>query len=151
MITIDPHTYDLLKNEYPRYVEDFDFEIVHYLELIGNLDFRDSGEGVTFQEPCHFSLRSDPYQVPLEMLRKVSNVELPQRSGKRTKCCGGPSELLFPEISERVSDDRYQELERMRQNRIVTACPICFSNLNKGPNVIDIGDYLASALYRKID
>lgn len=146
IITIDPHTYDLLKNQYPRYVENFDLEVVHYLDLIGDLRFQDSGKKVTFHEPCHFSLRDEQYNRPLEILKKVASVELPARSGRRTKCCGGPDELLFPDLSEKVSNDRYHELEQMNSDGIVTACPICFSNLRKGPEVIEIGDFLSDAL-----
>lgn len=143
IITVDPHTYDLLRNVYPNFVSDFDFEVVHYLDLIRNLDFQTSGERITFHEPCHFTLRNDGYSTPLETLKKVSSVELPARSGKRTRCCGGPNELLFPELAEKVSDTRYRELEELGTGKIVTACPICFTNLKKSDRVIEIGDYLA--------
>lgn len=146
IITVDPHTYDLLKTAYPKYVDHFDFEIVHYLDLIGNLKYRDGGERITYHEPCHFSLRDDVYNAPLLALRKISKVELPPRSGRRTMCCGGPDELLFPDIAEKVSEDRYRELDGMHSDRIVTACPICYSNLSKGDQVVEIGDYLAEVL-----
>ncbi len=146
IITVDPHTYDLLKNVYPKYVQDFDFEVVHYLDLIKSLDYGSGDENVTFHEPCHFSLRDENYDAPLQILRKISNVQLPPRSGRKTKCCGGPDELLFPEIAEKVSTDRYEELNDMGTEKIVTACPICFANLNKGKNVIEIGDYLNRAV-----
>lgn len=146
IITVDPHTYDLLKNTYPEFVDDFDMEVVHYLDLIGEVDFRQSEEKITFHEPCHFSLREEVYNVPLETLKRTSRVDLPPRSGRRTMCCGGPDELLFPEISHKVSNNRYEELDNMASDKIVTACPICYSNLNKGIKVIEIGDYLAGKL-----
>ena len=100
----------------------------------------------TYHEPCHFSLRQEAYNRPLETLRSVALVKLPQRSGRRTKCCGGPDELIFPELTHKVSINRYEELRGTGAEKIVTACPICFSNLSKGPEVVEIGDYLASRL-----
>lgn len=146
IITIDPHTYDLLKNVYPEYVEDFGIEVVHYLDLIEGSAFKGGDESITYHEPCHFSLREQAYNRPLETLRSVASVNLPPRSGRRTKCCGGPDELLFPELTQKISQNRYEELQETNPQKIVTACPICFSNLNKGPEVIEIGDYLVSKL-----
>ncbi len=146
IITVDPHTYDLLKNIYPKYVEGFDIEVVHYLDLIEGSSFKGGNENITYHEPCHFSLREDAYNKPLETLRSIAQVNLPPRSGRRTKCCGGPDELIFPELTQKISSSRYDELKETKSRKIVTACPICFSNLNKGPEVIEIGDYLVSKL-----
>lgn len=145
IITLDPHTYDLLRNAYPQFVKDFDFEVVHYLDLIDGINYRETGENITYHEPCHFSLREDSYNKPLSTLEKMSRVQLPHRSGKRTRCCGGPDELLFPDIAEKAASTRYAELENVGAEKIVTACPICFVNLNRGPNVVEISDYLRDA------
>ncbi len=145
IITVDPHTYDLLRNVYPKFVNGFDFEVVHYLDLIEDINYRETGESITYHEPCHFSLREDSYNKPLFTLEKISEVQLPQRSGRKTRCCGGPDELLFPEIAEKASSKRYDELKGVGAEKIVTACPICFANLNKGPNVVEISDYLRNA------
>lgn len=58
-------------------------------------------------------------------------MKLPPRSGRNVFCCGGPDELLFPEMAEKVSEERYRELSEAGNGRIITACPICFSNLKK--------------------
>ncbi len=146
IITLDPHTYDLLKNVYPKYVDNFDLEVVHYLDLIDQSSFAGGNDSITYHEPCHFALRDEAYNRPLETLKFVATVNLPPRSGRRTKCCGGPDELIFPELTQKVSEDRYRELQETKAEKIVTACPICFSNLNKGSEVIEIGDYLVSKL-----
>lgn len=146
IITVDPHTYDLLKNVYPKYVEDFNFEIVHYLDLVSDLQYKQSEEKITYHEPCHFSLREDAYNRPLDTLQRISDVHLPPRNGRRTRCCGGPDELLFPDIAEKAASARYQELEEVGADRIVTACPICYVNLSRGPNVMEISDFLRDSL-----
>ena len=142
IITIDPHTYDLLKNQYPRYVKGFDFDVRYYAEYLQNLEFRKTGERVTFHEPCHFVLRDVKDFDLKRMIGNVSKMELPERSGKRVMCCGGPAELLFPDISKNVSDERFRQLKATGTESIITACPVCFSNLKKDDSVEDVSSFL---------
>ena len=145
IITVDPHSYDLLKNVYPLYVENFDFSVTHYLDLIDvPLLFKE--RNITLHEPCHFSMRSPEYTAEIKILRSTANLVMPERSGKKSRCCGGPDELLFPEISEKVSQERYAELEKTGASQIVTACPICFSNLAKSEKVTDISDFILQSV-----
>lgn len=81
---------------------------------------------------------------PVEFLSAFSNLQLPRKSGKSTSCCGGPDELLYGDIAEKVSEDRFKQLEVVGAQKIVTACPVCFENLNKGKEVIELPDFLAS-------
>ncbi len=146
IITVDPHTYDLLKNTYPKYVEGFDLEIVFYTDMLDQSKLHSTGKIVAYHEPCHFVLRPDAYNRPLELLRSASEVKLPARSGKRNRCCGGPDELIFPDLSEKISHERYAELEAIGADLIVTACPICLSNLTKNGKATDISGVLLEAM-----
>lgn len=147
IITVDPHTHEILRKEYPRYVENFDFTIIYYLDLLKNIDFERSEESVVFHEPCHFALREDSYDLPITILREVSNLTMPSRSGRKVECCGGPDELLFPEIAEGVSNRRHRDLVNTGAGTLVTACPICFANLDKGTKILDIADYLVERIH----
>ena len=129
IITLDPHTHDLLANAYPALLGSFDFEVVHYTELLGGLGFRRSERKVTFHEPCHLSRRFDNMSTPLDLLSSTAEVRLPDNSGKRTHCCGGPDELLYPSISRNVSSSRNSQLAAAGGERTVTACPVCTLNL----------------------
>lgn len=146
IVTVDPHTYDLLKNVFPEYIQDFDLEVFHYLDLLNGLSFQKRDEKITFHEPCHFVLREPKYQKALELLQETSDVRLPPRSGNRTRCCGGPDELTFPDIAEKTSIKRYEELKSTGADIIVTACPICFVNISKGKNTVEIADFLTSRI-----
>lgn len=61
-------------------------------------------------------------------------------------CCGGPDELLFGEISWKVSVERFNQLRATGAERIITACPICFANLRKDGTVVDISQFLTERL-----
>ena len=144
VITVDPHTYDLLKNVYPMFVEGFDLEIVFYTDMLKGLKLS-RVEGIyVFHEPCHLVLHND-YSLPIDMLKSVAEVRLAGRSGKRSRCCGGPAELTFPDISEKVSEERYRDLMSTGAQYIVTACPICYINLSKGNNTLDLSEVLIKA------
>ncbi len=145
IITVDPHTYELLKNVYPKYVENFNLEIYYYIDLV-TVEPKKEREQVVFHEPCHFVLRSPEYNSPSTVLSRYADISLPKRSGSRNRCCGGPDELAFPELSEKASEIRYDELKQVGDKKIVTACPICFANLAKEDRTVEIGDYIASRL-----
>lgn len=146
IITIDPHTYELLKYVYPEYVPDFDFEVYHYLDFIKKLNFEKDDVVITYHEPCHFVLRDIQYNVPKEVLENISTVKMPARNGKSNMCCGGPNEMLYTKLAESVSNARFLELKGTAASKIITACPICYINLAKDESVIDIASYLKNHL-----
>lgn len=148
IITVDPHTDNVLKKHYPEVVDDFDFEIVHYLDLVDRSLLDQGSEEVVYHEPCYFSLREDVNRVPEDMLLATGKVEKPRRSGKSTFCCGGPSELLFPDLAHRVSEHRRKQLKGSDGKRIITACPICYANLDRKSDASDIANYLAEHIER---
>ena len=146
IITVDPHTYDILNVQYRKYFSDFDFRVIHYLDYLRDVRFAGTEESVTLQEPCHFTLREGNYSGPADLVSGLAQVTYPDRNGKRTMCCGGPDELLFGEISGKVSEERFNQLKATGAERIITACPICFANLRKDGTVVDISQFLMERL-----
>lgn len=149
IITIDPHTYDVLKNKYPKYVSDFDFDVIYYLDYVKKEQFDMVQEEVTLHEPCYFSLREDTYSGLPRLLESITHVKYPARSGKRTMCCGGPDEALFVDLSQKISEQRLSQLETVGPGKIITACPICYANLRNQGGVEDISTFLVSHLRNK--
>ncbi len=139
IVTVDPHTHYMLTKVYPDYV-DFDFEVVHYLELI-NAKFSKYEGTVTYHEPCIFSRKLD-FSAPNAILENIANVVYPRKSGRKSMCCGGPVESLFPEITEKIATKRFLELKETGADKIITACPICYVNLKKDLSVLDISEFL---------
>lgn len=146
IITVDPHTFELLRDVYPQYVEGFDFEVVFYMDLLDTSLLRDTGKDVVFHEPCHFALSRNEYNAPLRILSGIANTKLPERSGKRTYCCGGPAELLFGNLSEKISNNRFRQLKETGGESIITSCPICLVNLSKDESVLDISEILVESM-----
>ena len=146
IITVDPHTYELLKYVYPKHVKNFDLEVYFYLDLIDQETLKPGEEKLVFHEPCHFELRDQVYHKPMEFLQIISKPVLPERHGKTLHCCGGPDEFLYPDLAAGVADKRISQLNSCGSSRIVTSCPICYANLRKSGNVLELAD----ALFEKL-
>lgn len=142
VITVDPHTYELLKYVFPENVKNFELEIYFYLDLIDPEILKPGKENMVFHEPCHFALREHAYNKPMEFLQAISRPVLPERHGKTLHCCGGPDEFLYPDLAAGVADKRISQLNSCGSGRIVTSCPICYANLRKSGNVIELADAL---------
>jgi Fe-S oxidoreductase len=139
IIAIDPHTYDILKNKYPEYIENFDIEIIYYTDLL-DLKFKKSSEKVAFQVPCLMDMHKNTYNG-MAILKEITGDKTSYDGGKYPKCCGGPDELLYHEISKNVSINRFKDLKK-QGNKIITMCPLCNNNLHYDNNVIDFSEFM---------
>jgi Fe-S oxidoreductase len=134
LITVDPHTTNMLRQVYPRYVKDFDIEVQSYLEVLAQAHPEATepvnGE-VVVHDSCVYARYEKMYDQPRELLRAAGlAVRDPELSGKSTHCCGGPLESLFPAEAHRISGVRVDQLEAEGKS-VVTMCPICRLNLSK--------------------
>ncbi|MFO8165860.1 MAG: heterodisulfide reductase-related iron-sulfur binding cluster [Thermodesulfobacteriota bacterium] len=158
VIGVDPHTVFMLKEIYPKYIDNYDIEVQHYLEILSE------NEGVV-KKPCNensekdFVIHDSCYMARelgiIEQVRRLSvslgiTIMEPENTKLDTACCGGPIEYAFRDLTEKVSRARIQELSAISKN-IIVECPICLINLRKyekemGIKVWDIGELLFEAL-----
>ena len=151
LITVDPHTTNMLRQVYPRYVKDFDIEVQSYLEVLAQAHPKAvkpiNGE-VVVHDSCVYARYEKMFEQPRELLRAAGLAVCdPELSGKATHCCGGPLESLFPGEAHRISGLRVDQLEAKGKN-VVTMCPICRVNLSKAAGdrlvINDIANTLAA-------
>jgi Fe-S oxidoreductase len=151
LITVDPHTTNMLRQVYPRYVKDFDIEVQSYLEVLAQghpAATKPVNGEVVVHDSCVYARYEKLYDQPRELLRAAGlAVRDPALSGKSTHCCGGPLESLFPGEAHRISGIRVDQLEAEGKN-VVTMCPICKVNLVKAAGdrlvINDIANTLAA-------
>jgi Fe-S oxidoreductase len=135
IITISPHCYDVMQNEYP---EDVEFEVLHYtqylVDLIQNehLTFQTPlDQKVTLQDPCFLGRRNGEYDAPREVIRAIPGISFleMESSGPEGLCCGGGGGRMWMEtpIGERFSDVRVQEAASISADILATACPFCIT------------------------
>lgn len=148
IVTTDPHTYNTLKNEYPKIAE-FGIQssepnaalrtpnlaVLHYAELLnqlitsGKLKFsKKLGYTVTYHDPCYLGRYNGVYDAPRRVIEATGCklVEMP-RHRDRAWCCGAGGGRIWMEegvIKERPSEARIREAAALDGVTVfVTACP----------------------------
>ena len=133
IITTDPHTYNTLKNEYPRAKGG---RVLHHTELLdelirdGRLKFsKELRRRVTYHDPCYLGRYNGVYEAPRNVLRALGAevVEMP-RCREASFCCGAGGGRIWmeetPQVKERPADLRIKEAAGLSGvDTFVVACP----------------------------
>jgi Fe-S oxidoreductase/nitrate reductase gamma subunit len=147
IVTICPHCYHTLKDEYPQFGGEF--EVVHHTELLlqliteGRLKF--SGElnkVAAYQDPCYLGRYHGIYEAPRKILAAmpgVKVVEMP-RCRSESLCCGagGGRMWMEEEPSQRVSRLRIRDALATKADIVVTACPFCMQMFEDAERALDL-------------
>lgn len=152
VITIDPHTTNMLRSVYPTLIDGYDLRVQSYLEVLTEVapipTHRLEGEAA-IHDSCVFARYEGVVQAPRDLLEGAGiTLREPEHSGTQTWCCGGPLESLFPKKAAAQAARRVEEL-RAVSGRGVTMCPLCYVNLQKAAKdrmrFEDISDFLRQA------
>jgi|BEDMetMinimDraft_2_1075160.scaffolds.fasta_scaffold01274_3 Fe-S oxidoreductase len=144
LITIDPHSYNIFLNVYPKYTK-IDFDVVNYLELI-----KPKGkklEEAVIHDPClyaRFTNMYDTYRKLLDLagIKRIEDYMV--TSKENSTCCGGPIEALDPGTSNQIARTRMSKLTKL-SSKIIVLCPICMGMLernSKGAEILDISEII---------
>jgi hypothetical protein len=152
VITVDPHTTNMLRSVYPKVVPGFAVEVRSYLEVLAErrlVPRAPLGERVALHDSCVYARYEGVLEPPRALLAAAGvTLAQPELSGSLTFCCGGPLETLFPGKSAEIARRRVGQLSAGSPN-IVTACPLCLANLSRvaanGVQIRDISEYLSRA------
>jgi len=134
IVTTDPHTYNTLKNEYPRNGDE-PRPVLHYAELLdqlitaGKLKFsKKLGYKVTYHDPCYLGRYNGIYDAPRRVIEATGCelIEMP-RHKDGSACCGAGGGRIWMaegEIQERPSESRIREAVKLGGvTTFVVACP----------------------------
>ena len=147
VITIDPHTHNILVNVAPRLVGELPFEVINYMNLIKVN--RSSGKlRVVIHDSCIYSRYFNMRDVYRRLLDEagIEHVEDPYITGVATSmCCGGPIESIKPSLSNTIAKMRIESLAKL-SDIVVVECPICLANLSRNSGgkvkVVDLAEVL---------
>jgi Fe-S oxidoreductase len=135
IITLSPHGFNALKNEYP--LLGGVYQVFHYTQVladrIGCLAFKDTPSKlpVTYHDPCYLGRHNREYGSARKILAALPGVEIREmaRSLKNALCCGGGGGNLFtdvlgggPESSARI---RVAEALETGAEILAVSCPAC--------------------------
>jgi Fe-S oxidoreductase len=152
VITVDPHTTNMLKAVYPRFIEGYDLIVRSYIEVLAESGLnciKPLDLDLVIHDPCIYARHEGIVAQPRELLEKAgARIHVPELSGRLTHCCGGPLESLFPSTSHMLACNRISQLAECG-SQIVTMCPICLSNLKRSApatsDIQDLSKYLCAA------
>jgi Fe-S oxidoreductase len=149
IIGLVPGCTSALKNVYPKYVEGYDLEVQHLMEVIAKLlkekAIRPKAKEkvkVIYHDPCQLSRYLQIIEEPREIIKSIDGVELmdldPEQGGKWSTCCGGGGlEATHPELSERIGMRRAEELVKTGAALILSNCPACDLQLTRMVKKLD--------------
>lgn len=158
IVTCDPHSFHVLKNEYGAFGGNYlvQHHSTYMAELIGagllNLA-ADAGGSVTYHDPCYLGRYNGEYEAPRAVLRALGiEVKEMQRSGFRSRCCGGGGGAPITDIpgKQRIPDMRMEDIRETGAERVAVGCPQCTAMLEgvvePRPQIKDIAELVADAL-----
>lgn len=140
IVTTDPHTYNTLKNEYPKFGGTY--EVYHYTQILHSL-IKDGkikltkkiGKKVTYHDPCYLGRYNGIFEEPRDVIGRTGAElrEMP-RNRSFSYCCGagGGKIWMEEELKERPANSRIKEASALDIEYFVVACPKDISMFNDG-------------------
>ncbi len=134
IVTPDPHGYNALLNEYPKYGHNYD--VLHYTQLLSPIVdkiewARELDVTVTFHDPCYLGRHNGEYDAPRKLLEAIPGVKLVEMARCRENgyCCGGGGGGMWLDgltdnyTSERLSERRVREAVEYGADVLAVCCP----------------------------
>jgi len=135
IITTCAECYRTLKLDYPKYVKNVNFNVIHLSELIANkinnnqLKFSETHNiTATYHDPCRLGRHMNVYSPPREILASMEeygvNFNEMKRSQENAPCCGVSCFINCNDLSRALQVDRLTEAKNVA-DLMVTTCPKC--------------------------
>ena len=163
IITTCPHSFNILKNEYPDLGGNY--ELIHHTTLINNLvkDNKISitggyykGKKITYHDPCYLGRANGIYEAPRDVIKKLDAELIEMKSCKsKSLCCGAGGAQMFKEPEKGNQDiniKRAEEAINTDSEIVAVSCPFCNTMMSDGMtskekniNVLDIAQMIEKA------
>ncbi len=146
IVTHDPHSFNMLKNEYPEFGGHY--EVLHHSVLIrqlieqGRLPIQNrSMAKVVYHDPCNLARWNSITEEPRQVLARVTASPLleMEQSRDRTFCCGagGGNYWFKVPAAEKISALRLRQLTSVQPDTIAVGCPYCLLMLEDAARTSD--------------
>ncbi len=164
VVTPCARCYRMFAQEYPKFIGDLGFKIVHTSQLAENLI--DEGKirftrklnmAITYHDPCELGRHCKIYSIPRKVLNSIPSIKLLEmpRNRELTHCCGGGSVLkeINPETASKLGKKKLDEAQTLRVDAIVSSCAACKQNIsgaitknNSSIRMLDITEVIVEAM-----
>ncbi|TDL79097.1 (Fe-S)-binding protein [Peribacillus frigoritolerans] len=153
IVTIDPHAYNIFKNEYPDF--GLEAEVYHHTELLAKLVEEgrlipkfEVNETITFHDSCYLGRYNEVYEPPREILKAIPGVKLVEMNRNRETgmCCGAGGGLMWMEedAGSRVNVARTNQALEVNPTVISSGCPYCLTMLSDGTKAKEVEETVST-------
>ena len=154
VVTLSPHGFNAIKNDYPSFGGEF--EVLHYTQLLNQLLKSKKLElskelkiKVTYHDSCFLGRHNSEYEAPRELLRAIPGLELVEMEMNRENafCCGGGGGNFITDIigggPRRPDRIRVRQALETGAQILAVACPTCASMLAYAVEIEEAEDKIA--------
>ena len=148
IVTIDPHAYNIFKNEYPDFGYEAE-EVLHHTQMLYDLVMQGKLQPkgriehrLTYHDSCYLGRYNNVYDPPREILKSIPGLELVEmvRTKENGMCCGAGGGLMWSEedTGNRINVARTEQALEVEPTMISSACPFCLTMLSDGTKAKDV-------------
>ncbi|HLS59924.1 MAG TPA: (Fe-S)-binding protein [Virgibacillus sp.] len=153
IVTIDPHAYNIFKNEYPDF--GFEAEVIHHTQMLYDLVMkgklkpkREINERLTYHDSCYLGRYNGVYDPPRDILKAIPGLELVEmvRNKEEGMCCGAGGGLMWSEetTGNRINVARTEQAMEVKPTMISSACPFCLTMLSDGVKAKEVEEDIST-------
>lgn len=141
IVTMCPHCFNTLKNEYPQLGGEY--EVIHHTELLSDLikdgKLKPSKEmqmKATLHDSCYLGRYNEIYSQPREIAASVPGLQMKEmeKSKSFSFCCGGGGGRMWMEekLGTRINQARVKQAAALEPDVLISACPYCLTMFTDG-------------------
>jgi Fe-S oxidoreductase/nitrate reductase gamma subunit len=141
ILTLCPHCFHTLKNEYPQFGGEF--QVIHHTQFLtelissGKLKLtKPINKVITYHDSCYLGRANQIFDAPRKILKSIPGLKLieMERHHNRSFCCGAGGGRMWMEehIGTRINQMRTDQAIEVKAELIGTACPYCLTMLFDG-------------------
>lgn len=164
ILTMCPHCFNALKNEYPQLGGNF--QVIHYTQFLaealaeGRLKLlKPLNQVAVYHDSCLLGRGNAIYEEPRQILKAVPGLKVVEMDQNRASsfCCGAGGGRMWMEekIGRRINWMRTEQAMQTRANYVGTACPYCLTmvldgikekGLEQSMTVLDLSEFVIRSL-----